>query len=307
MNKIQDSIISPVEMKNMEKQTKNPVKTVLKLLKRVSDSLFIAHEGSLTVETALVLPLFLFAVLTYLYLAEAIRFSGNMEEALHQSARQLATWSYAYEHSVSGTEAGNLLSSKGLSLTLGRSMVMKHLNSTYADEAPIEGGSGGISFLRSSVLDHDEMIDLIGSYKVDTPFDIFGIKNFRVLNRARIRAFTGYDNTHRKESDSDEEEETVFITEHGTVYHRNINCPHLKITVRETTSEQVGAERNDNGGKYYACEFCGGKSTAGRLYITSEGDRYHTTVTCSALKRGIQAVPLSEAGGRRACKTCGGS
>ena len=282
-----------------------PVRKYKRIPKRASERRFL--KGSLTIETALVLPLFLFAVLTYLYIAEAIRFSGNTEEALHQSARQLATYSYAYEHALGEKTVGSLLSSKGLSLTLGKSMVMTHLGSIYADESPVESGSAGISFLRSSVLGNDETIDLIASYKVDTPFDIFGIKNFRVLNRARIRAFTGYDNTHRKTSDSEEEEETVFITEHGTVYHRNINCPHLKITVRETTKALVGAERNDNGGKYYACEFCGGKASDGTLYITSEGDRYHTTVTCSALKRGIRAVPLSEAGGIRACKTCGGN
>lgn len=282
----------------------NLVKKHNKVLKRASDKLF--FMGSITVETALVLPIFLFAVLTYLYIAEAIRFSGNMEEALHQTARQFATYSYAYEHALSGSEAGGVISSKGISLTLGKSMVMKHLGNSYADESPIEGGSGGISFLRSSVLEKDEMIDLIASYKVDTPFDIFGIENFRVMNRARIRAFTGYDNTHRKDSDSEEDEETVFITDHGTVYHRNINCSHLKITVRETSKETVSNERNENGGKYYACEFCGSRASSGRLYITSEGDRYHTSLNCSALKRGIKAVPLSKVGDKRACKTCGG-
>ncbi|MBQ9504562.1 MAG: pilus assembly protein [Lachnospiraceae bacterium] len=280
------------------------VKKLKSVLNRASDRFFC--KGSITVETALVLPIFLFAVLTYLYIAEAIRFSGNAEEALHQSARQLATYSYAYEHSLGGTEGGNIISSKGLSLTVGKSMVMKHLGNDYADESPVERGSGGISFLRSSVLEGDEIIDLIAAYKVDTPFDIFGIRNFTVMNRARIRAFTGYDNTRRKASDSEDEEETVFITEHGTVYHRNINCQHLKITVRETTKEAVSGERNENGGKYYSCEFCGNRASSGKLYITSEGDRYHTTLACSALKRGIQAVPLSKAGGRRACKTCGG-
>ena len=280
------------------------VEKIRRILNRASDKSL--YRGSLTVEAALVLPIFLFAVLTYLYIAEAIRFSGNAEEALHQTARQLATYSYAYEHALGSTETGNFVLSKGISLTLGKTMVMQHLESGYADESPVEGGSGGLSFLRSSVLNGDEMIDLFASYKVDTPFDIFGIKNFRVMNRARIRAFTGYDNTHRKESDGDEEEETVFITEHGTVYHRNINCSHLKLTIRETTKAGVSSERNDNGGKYYPCEFCGSKGENQRLYITNEGDRYHTTLTCSALKRGIQAVPLSQTGGRRACKTCGG-
>ncbi len=259
--------------------------------------------GSLTVESAVVLPLFLFAVLTLLYLAETIRLSGNIEEALHQSSRELATYSYAYTHGT-GDESLGLVGGKAVSLTLGRSMVLKHAGNTYLDEAPVSGGSEGLSFLRSSVLGDDDTIDLIATWRIKPLFACFGIEGSTVQSRARIKAFTGFDNT-RHNGNEETEEEIVYITESGTVYHRDRGCRHLNISVRETSEEAVKNERNESGAKYYPCEFCGGHSGSGKLYITDDGDRYHTSLSCPGLKRGIRAVPISEVGGRPPCKRCG--
>ncbi len=275
----------------------------LHFLNRVSAS---ALPGSLTIETAVVLPMFLFAVLTLLYLAETIRLSGNIEEALHQSARELATYSYAYTHGTSDESLG-FAGGKAVSLTVGRSMVLKHLGTSYLDESPIVGGSGGMSFLRSSVLGSDGMIDLIATWKIKPLFSCFGIKEHTVQNRSRIKAFTGYDNARHGTEEETEDEEIVYITESGSVYHRDRGCRHLNISVRQTTAEAVKNERNESGAKYYPCEFCGGNGGGGTLYITDDGDRYHTSLTCPGLKRGIRAVPISEVGARPPCKRCGGS
>ncbi|MCR4909074.1 MAG: pilus assembly protein [Lachnospiraceae bacterium] len=259
--------------------------------------------GSLTVETAVVLPLFLFAVLTLLYLAETIRLSGNVEEALHQSARELATYSYAYTHGTNDESLG-LAGGKAVSLTLGRSMVLKHAGSSYLDESPISGGSGGLSFLRSSVLGNDDTIDLIATWKIKPLFSFFGIKGSTVQNRARIKAFTGFDNT-RHTGEEEKDEEIVYITESGTVYHRDRGCRHLNLSIRETSPENVKNERNESGARYYPCEFCGSLNGSGKLYVTDDGDRFHTSLSCPGLKRGIRAVPISEVGGRPPCKRCG--
>ena len=41
------------------------------------------------------------------------------------------------------------------------------------------------------------------------------------------------------------------------------------------------------------------------IYITSQGNRYHTQLNCSGLKRTIYTVPLSQTGGRGRCSKCG--
>ncbi|MBQ2257432.1 MAG: pilus assembly protein, partial [Lachnospiraceae bacterium] len=63
-------------------------------------------------------------------------------------------------------------------------------------------------------------------------------------------------------------------------------------------------ERNESREIYYPCEECGG-SCGNTVYITSHGNRYHATLSCSKLKRTVLAVPISQVGGRGACSKCG--
>ncbi len=116
------------------------------------------------------------------------------------------------------------------------------------------------------------------------------------------RKWTGYNvlsgSTERTE------EEYVYITEHGYSYHRSRNCRHLKVTIQAVTLDDIELMRNRSGGRYRPCERCGGNST-GILFITPEGDRYHSDAACSGLKRTIKTVKLSEVGSRTPCSQCG--
>ena len=52
----------------------------------------------------------------------------------------------------------------------------------------------------------------------------------------------------------EEQEEYVYITENGTVYHRERNCTHLTLSIELAGKDEVGQLRNESGGKYYPCE-----------------------------------------------------
>ena len=96
----------------------------------------------------------------------------------------------------------------------------------------------------------------------------------------------------------------VYVTETGLVYHKDYHCSHLDLSIRMTHLELVEGLRNENGGKYYPREHCV-KGNGGNIYITNSGDRYHSSLSCSGLKRTIYAIPISEAAGKGACSRCG--
>ena len=101
------------------------------------------------------------------------------------------------------------------------------------------------------------------------------------------------------------DDETVYVTEGSEVFHRDRNCSHLKLSVREVPGSEVPALRNKSGSRYRPCGICHSSLSDGKLYITTDGDRYHNSITCSGLKRCVRAIKKSEAGSRRPCKRCG--
>ena len=258
-------------------------------------------QGTLTVETAVVLPLFLFAMVSLLYVNECLRYSNIVQEQLHECAKEMSVAAYA----------GNILSKESLSAAkgLGGSLSGIAISETYVASKVSARLTGAgiapkpISYLRSKYNDKG-IIDLVATEELSLPFDLFGVGSFRFIDRARIHAFTGYEQPVMS-TDLSPEDEIVYITASGEVYHKNRNCPHLNIKPSAISAAGIEKERNASGGKYYPCEYCRAAKGSSVYYVTSYGDRYHTSVTCQGLKRDVRAVPLSQVGGRRACKTCG--
>ncbi len=119
-----------------------------------------------------------------------------------------------------------------------------------------------------------------------------------------IRKWTGYD--VMSTDVGREEEEYVYITESGVVYHRSRNCSHLKVSISVVNYTEVSQTRNYYGQKYKPCEKCANGKSTGLIFITDKGDKYHNSASCSGLKRTIQTVPLSKVGARGPCSLCGG-
>ena len=88
------------------------------------------------------------------------------------------------------------------------------------------------------------------------------------------------------------------------VYHRDYHCTHLELSIHMVLQSEIESLRNEGGGKYHPCQHCI-KGAGGGVYITDTGDRYHSSLSCSGLKRTIYAVPLSEVAGKGACSRCG--
>lgn len=139
-----------------------------------------------------------------------------------------------------------------------------------------------------------------GEYRMPVPFAV--LKNHMVfLQTMYIRHWTGYDRS------GESDEEMVYITKTGKVYHRTTQCKHLQVSIREVALKNIELYRNRSGGKYYPCERCVKGVCNDKVYITPEGDRYHGTRECKSLLRFIQKVEKSKVtDSHRPCRTCYG-
>lgn len=124
-------------------------------------------------------------------------------------------------------------------------------------------------------------------------------------NIITVHAWTGAD-----EQDStgagNKQEEMVYVTESGSVYHRTPGCRYLRVSLQQVAGSRISSLRNSYGEKYAACESCSrNQKPSSSVYITSTGNRYHNLETCSGLKRTIKLVKLSQLGNMHACSSCG--
>ena len=250
-------------------------------------------KGSLTIETALVLPLFLFGVFLLLSLLTSLQFTIAMESALRTEAKRLSEQVYEPEGQALLNEA------------CVRRDITEALSESFT-RLPVRGGAEGIDY-SGSLLNNREIIILRAEYEWQLPFDLMGMFAQRAVNSCTQHTWIGYE-TGLYGLNKDGEEE-VYVARNGRVYHRNINCSHIKLKIYPTTGGEVDSLRNNNGGKYYPCEHCHAKKSDPRLYVAENGDRYHNSLSCSGLKRTIEVIPLSEAlsRGLGACKRCGGT
>lgn len=259
--------------------------------------------GSMTVEAALVLPLFLLAMLSLICLIELMSLQSAVNLALYNAGKETASCGYGIEKAGSSFLPDGM-SGSGITKLYLKNKVKKELNNDAELCRYIIGGSGGISMASSEIEKKTGRLYLKASYKVKLPFQLRGTPSLRFESRACIKLWNGY----LGEGFSDGGTDTiVYITNTGVVYHRSLECTHLKRSIQSIPSTLVDRKRNESGGKYYPCERCikGGKAPK-LVYIAGYGDRYHNSLSCSGLKRGIRSIPLSEVGVRPPCQKCGG-
>lgn len=320
-------------------------------------------KASITIEAALVLPIFIYAMIGFLYFFQMIQVYGRIQYALSEMGREASKFAYIYEEiflnkentEEEDKEESGKEESKGeyneeqdenkngqqeksynrgtdikenRDVTEGSSdktrdfnIIQELIEGSYfklklhdylkeeeLDKSCIKGGVNGIHTYLSDFMKDEKTIDIIAEYKIKVPVLFFNIGEMDVIQRVHVRGFTGW----KEDGGTDEEregneEELVYVTKFGTVYHKNLTCTHLKLSISLIPYEQVASERNEAGGKYSRCHTCVKEDSEvkGReVYIAKTGDRYHLTLNCSGLKRLVNQIPISQIEGRTPCKRC---
>ncbi len=262
-----------------------------------------AARGSLTLEAALTLPFVIILFLSILQLITASVFQVRLMNAMEQAGRRLASYYYAVAETTDEEEKGLIARTIGSVVSYAvtgavvRGMVFDTLKPMPDLSSLIDGGADGISFYLSHYEPATQSIRLFAEYRVRIPFFPLKGLSLPVLQYSTHRVWTG------KEMPEHEEEQMVYVTETGTVYHTALSCTSLSLSIREVSRSKLDTIRNANGSIYHTCEYCG-EGTGDKVYVTTHGVRYHSDKTCSGLKRSIQSIPISEVGDRALCKRC---
>lgn len=257
--------------------------------------------AGITVEAAFALPLFLFFCIQMISVLNMFHLHSSIEAALHQEVCKASVETYVYSRiSSEESDPENLLKT-----FLIREKVINRIGKEYLDHSLIKGGSQGIQLMYVQSDTCQDVVDVALCYRVRPAVDLLGFSGFSMANRCQMKAWTGYC-IQEELVNGGTDEEYVYVTETGTVYHRDRGCSHLQLSIRSVDMTDVAGLRNEGGGKYYPCESCGhdGGET---VYITDQGDRYHSSLGCSGLKRTIYTIPLSQVGGRKPCSRCAGT
>lgn len=243
-------------------------------------------QGSMTVEAAFVIPVFLFAAFSLLYLFEVMAIQTNIRAGMQYAGKK-----YAEQASIS-----SFVSVGELEKDIREEIGVERLNQSL-----VAGGASGIDCSKSYVDLLNEILYMEVSYTVHAPVPVFGIFDVKKKESIRIKGWCGYESAIPVPA----EQKIVYMTENGVVYHQDFHCPYLDLSVHMVPFSGLEDLRNESGGKYYPCEKCGQIAPGMGVYVTNYGERYHTSILCSSLKRKIYTVPISETAGKGACSKCG--
>lgn len=261
-------------------------------------------RGSMAVEAAIAVPFFLFFIMNILFSFDMLRLHGNIAGAMHQTGNKIAFFGYGYKN-LRGE--GAWLTEGMDSLILGegyaRAEVIRLLGKEYLNNTCLANGTSGLHFLKSSIMQENDIIELRASYKIRPFIQVISFGNFSMENRYYGRAWTGYDVEHRQ-SGMDKEDPIVYVAETGSVYHVARNCTYLSPAIEAVSSAATETLRNENGEKYYDCERCQKSEFQAVVYITSQGNKVHGSLSCSGLKRTVYTIHLSQRNGRGCCSKC---
>ncbi|MBR1478556.1 MAG: hypothetical protein IJ608_11435 [Lachnospiraceae bacterium] len=268
--------------------------------------------ASMSVEAAVVLPIFIFFFVNLSCAIEMMRLHGNIETALVNAGNKLSVYGSVYSYNggyvtaEEGDDDGIMDEIKDVAFSYAyiKNEVIDYTGKAYLDASPLLYGSDGLNFLESEIFTSGDTFEITMTYAVQPWIKMPGVRPFRMANRYYGHIWNGYGTGFEGQA-PEEAVETVYVAENASVYHENRNCTHLSLRISEVNTFDIPGLRNENGGKYTACEKCAKGLTPYTLYIGAEGDRYHFDRNCPGLKRTVYSMTKAEAVKKyRPCSRC---
>lgn len=246
------------------------------------------RSASMTIEAAVVIPVFLLAISTILSILDIYRVQALVKTSLHQSALELGMYAYA-------SEAGH---------NSPAGMISSSVCTIYAQtRMPELGDYVKVSTLGSGYKNHTVTLCARIEYRI--PLSIVPLPTLHFYNESRVNSWVGANAEDENGITDSDSEEMVYVSDYESVYHTSASCTHLDLTIHQDVLSNMGSLRNAYGGKYHMCEKCGILSSGNRVvYYSEKGDCYHMQEECSGLKRTVALVKKSDIEGLHQCQRC---
>lgn len=294
------------KIKNVTLQVQIPFIQYRIFAKRASSTVFgFRMKGSLTIEAAMALPIFLFFMVILMLPMRLLNEGRRIQTALEAAGEEVSQYAYVIDQLTRG-EKLEVSGGDGLTGEFAEALTEKGIL-LYVQKR-VEGSVDfkqfeSVSFARSSVLREGETIDLIMNYRLRLPFSVFGLDSIPMTARSCRRAWLGREGGSSK--GSSQEEELVYVGKYSQRYHRKRNCHYLYNDIQQISKKDVETIRNTFGRKYKPCSICGrfaGENS--NVYVMPGGERYHSDRNCTSIEAYVKAVPLSEVRHLGACSYC---
>ena len=274
------------QLKNILRSPHRRTKDIRMRIQRAS--FCICMKGSYTLEVAVVIPLMAAYLVTLLFFFSILEIQCKVDEALLYAGRKTAV-----ESSVVSSEEALLLSAE--------TYLLYALKDDKLVEKYIEHGCIGVQLWNSDF--GKEIIVLRADYVVKLPISLWGIGEIKLYSQNMFRKWTG--DRLLEENENYADENYVYVTTFGEVYHKDLNCRSIHLSIQSTSIESIFFLRGKNGQIYKECKRCNWENDEKeRVYYTDYGEWYHKNIACSSIKRTVDKISIEEVGNRRPCNYC---
>lgn len=237
------------------------------------------NKGIATVETTLILPLFIFGMLALYHMIQCRITENIIYDATFETAEYIAQLGYLNE---------DLEYIPELYFT-------EYVDDEDKLERYVVGGISGIDFSGSNYSLEDNYFELEVNYTIEVRVPFMPKLNKERTITVTQRYYVGED--FSCDSEKEDGDRFVYVTDNKEVYHSTRLCTHLNLSTKIVLYEEALVDG------FMPCEYCGNEKSS-LVLVTDYGDKYHTNPHCSGLKRTIYRVKLREIGGVPGCTRC---
>lgn len=260
--------------------------------------LYTSHRymGGITLEAAIAIPTFIFFLTTLISVINAIYIQLTLQIQLEETSRTISQNMYNYyteylieDKADNKDNIYNDIALDILSLGVIQNNFLDNDMKIFLDNSSVHKGSKGINFLSSNIDFDKGLLDLIITYSIKIPFVPRNIATINLSNRCYLHLYIG-EELSKKQNPQDN---YVYCTMYGQVYHTNKYCQYLLNYSRLTTFSNVDSTI------YQPCLNCVDmdldqlKANNPVVYITDSGYAYHTSLDCSSFTGSIYKVLYS--------------